>query len=118
MSAAVPLDQPAIHFSLRARAENSKQMLKKTGHYNGVADLRLAEQDVIRYELLYSRLQSTVIGAQQIGSKGACSPGTREVGESVVGLYTPEGDSIVFSGGIMVHVHTMSRFIKWISIRL
>jgi len=113
MSAAVSLDESAVQMSLRARAENSKQMLKRTGHYNGVVDLELAQQDVIRYELLYSRLQSLVIGAQQIGSKVACSPGTREVGESVVGLYTPEGDSIVFSGGIMVHVHTMSRFIKW-----
>ena len=113
MSATVPLEDSAIQMSLRAREDNSKRVLQATGHYNGIIDLHLAEQDVIRYELLYSRLQSIVIGSQEVGSKVACSPGTREVGESVVGLYTPEGDSIVFSGGIMVHVHTMSRFIKW-----
>jgi N-methylhydantoinase B/oxoprolinase/acetone carboxylase alpha subunit len=101
------------YVSLRARTEAVKQQLKATGNYKGISDLRLKERDVIRFELLYSRLQSIVIGSQLVGSKVACSPGTREVGESVVGLYTPEGDSVVFSGGIMVHVHTMSRFIKW-----
>ena len=113
MSAVKPLDAAAVYLSLRARTEGIKQLLKSTGHYKGVRDLRLKKQDVIRFELLYSRLQSIVIGSQQVGSKVACSPGTREVGESVVGLYTAEGDAIVFSGGIMVHVHTMSRFIKW-----
>ncbi len=113
MSATRPLENAPIQFSLRARMENAKRSFETTGHYNGVRQLVLRDRDVIRYELLYSRLQSIVIGAQQVGSRVACSPGTREVGESVVGLYTPEGDAIVFSGGIMVHVHTMSRFIKW-----
>ena len=113
MSATRPLEASPIQFSLRARMENSKRILQETGHYNGVSEMRRRNEDIIRFELLYSRLQSIVIGAQQVGSKVACSPGTREVGESVVGLYTPEGDAIVFSGGIMVHVHTMSRFIKW-----
>jgi acetone carboxylase alpha subunit len=113
MSATVPLEESAVQLSLKARTHNSKRLFETTGHYNGVSELRLQNEDVIRYELMYSRLQSIVIGSQQIGSKVACSPATREVGESVVGLYTPEGDSIVFSGGIMVHVHTMSRCIKW-----
>ena len=43
----------------------------------------------------------------------SASPGVREVGEMVVAIYTPEGDAIALSNGIMVHVHTMSRFIKW-----
>jgi N-methylhydantoinase B/oxoprolinase/acetone carboxylase alpha subunit len=113
MSATRPLESPAVQFSLRARMDNAKRTLESTGHYNGIRELALKRRDPIRYELLYSRLQSIVIGSQQVGSRVACSPGTREVGESVVGLYTPEGDAIVFSGGIMVHVHTMSRFIKW-----
>ena len=77
------------YVSLRARTEAVKQQLKATGHYKAIDDLRLKERDVIRFELLYSRLQSIVIGSQLVGSKVACSPGTREVGESVVGLYTP-----------------------------
>ena len=107
------LKDSVIPVSLNARRLRSKHLLETTGHYNGVSELRLKNKDVIRYELLFSRLQSIMISSQQVGSKVACSPATREVGESVVGMYTPEGDSVVFSGGIMVHVHTMSRFIKW-----
>ena len=40
-------------------------------------------------------------------------PKQLDVGEMVVAIYTPEGDAIALSNGIMVHVHTMSRFIKW-----
>ena len=107
------LKDSVIPVSLNARRLRSKHLLETTGHYNGVEELQLKNEDVIRYELLFSRLQSIMISSQQVGSKVACSPATREVGESVVGMYTPEGDSVVFSGGIMVHVHTMSRFIKW-----
>ncbi len=107
------LKDSVIPVSLNARRLRSKHLLETTGHYNGVSELQLKNEDVIRYELLFSRLQSIMISSQQVGSKVACSPATREVGESVVGMYTPEGDAVVFSGGIMVHVHTMSRFIKW-----
>lgn len=99
--------------SLKEQMRLEERIFQETGAYHGLKELKLKAQDPIKYELLFSRLQSLVIGAQQTGSKVACSPGTREVGESVVGLYTPEGDAVAFSGGIMVHVHTMSRFIKW-----
>ena len=59
------------------------------------------------------RLRSAVVNARESSKKICASPGVREVGESVVALYTAEGDSIVLSTGIMVHVHTLSRFIKW-----
>src|SRR5699024_11804899 len=51
--------------------------------------------------------------AREMARRISASPGVREVGEMVVALYTPEGDAISISTGIMVHVHTMSRFIKW-----
>jgi N-methylhydantoinase B/oxoprolinase/acetone carboxylase alpha subunit len=34
--------------------------------------------------------------------------------ELIFGIYTPEGDAIALSTGIMVHVHTMSSFIKYL----
>ena len=37
----------------------------------------------------------------------------RELGELCFALYTPEGDSIALSTGIIVHVHTMSDAIKY-----
>ena len=50
---------------------------------------------------------------REMARRISASPGVREVGEMVVALYTPEGDAVALSNGIMVHVHTMSRFIKW-----
>lgn len=38
---------------------------------------------------------------------------TRELGEIIFGLYTPEGDAVVLSRGLLIHVHTISRMIKW-----
>src|SRR5207245_10844038 len=67
----------------------------------------------VTVEMLLTGLRSSVVSARGTSKRISASPGVREVGESVVGLYTPEGDSVVFSFGIMVHVHTMSRFIKW-----
>ena len=82
MSATRPLEDTSLQFSLRARMENAKKQFEETGYYNGAENLTLKEADVIRFELLYSRLQSIVIGSQEVGSRVACSPGTREVGES------------------------------------
>src|SRR5699024_648376 len=62
---------------------------------------------------LHTKLRSVSIAAREMARSISASPGVREVGEMVVALYTPEGDAISLSTGIMVHVHTMSRFIKW-----
>src|SRR5438132_6855200 len=93
--------------------EQSESRLAETGCYDGITDLALKAEDPLKYESLHTRLRSTVVSARETSKRISASPGIREVGECVVGLYTPEGDSVVFSFGIMVHVHTMSRFIKW-----
>jgi acetone carboxylase alpha subunit len=91
----------------------SERSFRETGRYDGIAELAHKKQDPLRYESVHSRLRSLVVSARETSKRISASPGIREVGESVVALYTPEGDSIVLSMGIMVHVHTMSRFIKW-----
>lgn len=93
--------------------QRSRALLQETGHYHGISDLKLKAENYLRYESLHARLRSAVINARETAKKISASPGVREVGESVVALYTPEGDSIVLSTGIMVHVHTLSRFIQW-----
>jgi acetone carboxylase alpha subunit len=98
---------------LRKAMEESQARLTETGRYDGITELSLREQDPLLYESLHTRLRSAVVSARETSKRISASPGVREVGESVVGLYTAEGDSIVFSFGIMVHVHTASRFIKW-----
>ncbi|MGD9762827.1 MAG: hydantoinase B/oxoprolinase family protein [Candidatus Binatia bacterium] len=91
----------------------NRALLEETGHYHGVSELRLKAENYLHYESLHARLRSAVVNARETSKKISASPGVREVGESVVALYTPEGDSVVLSTGIMVHVHTLSRFIQW-----
>ena len=43
----------------------------------------------------------------------SASPIVKEIGELCFALYTPEGDSVALSTGIIVHVHTMSDAIKF-----
>ena len=60
----------------------------------------------------FSIMRVTCVSAREMARRISASPGVREVGEMVVALYTPEGDAVALSNGIMVHVHTMRRFIK------
>jgi acetone carboxylase alpha subunit len=99
--------------NLKERMHDSDLIFEETGHYQGLLDLQLKRTDPLRYESLHLRLRSAVVSARETAKKIAASPGVREVGEMVVALYTPEGDAIALSNGIMVHVHTCSRFIKW-----
>lgn len=99
--------------SLKARMAASEARMTETGHYDGVSDLQLREQDPLKYETLHTKLRSFCVSAREMARRISASPGVREVGEMVVALYTPEGDAVALSNGIMVHVHTTSRFIKW-----
>jgi acetone carboxylase alpha subunit len=98
---------------LLEQLEQSERIFAETGRYWGIERLELKEADPLRYDRLFSRLHSTVVAAREGARRIAASPGVREVGEMVVALYTPEGDAVTLSTGILVHVHTTSRFIKW-----
>src|SRR5699024_4484396 len=99
--------------TLKDQLLESDDLLKKTGHYAGITELEYRAEDPLRYESLHTKLRSIAVEAREMARRISASPGVREVGEMVVALYTPEGDAISLSTGIMVHVHTMSRFIKW-----
>lgn len=99
--------------SLRERMTASEARFSETGCYDGVSELVLREEDPLKYETLHTKLRSFCVSAREMARRISASPGVREVGEMVVALYTPEGDAIALSNGIMVHVHTTSRFIKW-----
>ena len=90
----------------------SERLLAETGRYHGTETLALKASDPIRYEKIFSRLRGGIIGARDTALNISASPVVREVGELCFGLYTPEGDSITLSTGIMAHVHTMSEAIK------
>lgn len=84
-----------------------------TGRYQGIERLALMEEDPIGYEKLFSRLRGGLVSARETAMNISASPIVRELGELCFALYTPEGDSVSLSTGIIVHVHTMSDAIKW-----
>ena len=73
----------------------------------------MKDSDPIGYEKLFARLRGGLVSARETALNISASPIVRELGELCFALYTPEGDSIALSTGIIVHVHTMSDAIKF-----
>src|SRR5438874_10426719 len=93
--------------------EESERLFAETGSYWGLESLELKQSDPIRYEKLFSRLRGGLVTARETALNISASPIVKEIGELCFALYTPEGDSIALSTGIIVHVHTMSDAIKY-----
>lgn len=92
---------------------NSEQLLNETGKYYGLENLSLKEEEPIRYERIFSSLRGGLVNARETAINISASPIVKEIGELCFALYTPEGDSVALSTGIIVHVHTMSDAIKY-----
>ncbi|PMP87847.1 MAG: hypothetical protein C0172_03940 [Caldisphaera sp.] len=100
--------------SLRDILEESDKLYKNTGCYYGLCgDLELYKKNPLKWERDRARLRSIMVTSREMATHIAASPITRSIGETCWVLFTPEGDSIVISTGIIVHVHTMSEEIKW-----
>jgi len=93
--------------------EESEKRFRETGHYWGLERLELYEKDPLKWERDRARLRAMVVLAREAATRIAASPITRSIGETCWVLFTPEGDSVALSTGIIVHVHTMSEEIKW-----
>lgn len=100
--------------SLREMLHLSEEQLAQTGHYCGCETLPLKTSDPIRFERIFSRVRGGVVIARETAKRIAASPLVEQMGELCFALYTPEGDSIAMSMGIIVHVNTMSAAIKYI----
>jgi len=99
--------------SLLERLDRAERLFRDTGHYQGLETLARHDADPLKFEAFHSRLLSTIISVRDTMKYIASSPAIRDFEEFVIGLYTPEGDAIALSTGIMVHVHTLSEFIKF-----
>lgn len=98
---------------LRVMYERGQQLVRETGHYWGLERLSLKESDPIRYEKIFARLRAGMVNARETAKRIAASPIVEQEGELCSVFYSPEGDSVALSTGIIVHVHTMSEFIKF-----
>ena len=99
--------------TLKNMLETSNRLSRETGHYYGVKSLDIRERQPILYEKMFSRLRGGLVNARATALNISASPIVKEIGELSFALYTPEGDSIALSTGIIVHVHTMSDAIKY-----
>jgi N-methylhydantoinase B/oxoprolinase/acetone carboxylase alpha subunit len=99
--------------TLKEMLEESEKLFEETKHYFGIDKLSLKEQDPFKYERAYASLRGALVSARETALHIAASPIVKEIGELCFALYTPEGDSIVVSTGILVHVHTMSEALKF-----
>src|SRR5450759_613261 len=99
--------------TLLGMLQESERLFAETGHYGGLHELELMASDPIGYEKLFSRIRGGLVSARETALNISASPIVRELGELCFALYTPEGDSVALSTGIIVHVHTMSEAIKF-----
>lgn len=99
--------------TLKEMLEESEKRFEEKKSYYGIEKLSLKEEDPFRYERAYASLRGALVSARETALHVAASPIVTEIGELCFGLYTPEGDSIAVSTGILVHIHTMSEGIKF-----
>src|SRR5919201_1578704 len=99
--------------TVRDMLERSEQLFTHSGRYWGIERLEMKEGDPIGFEKLFSRLRGGLVTARETALNISASPIVKEIGELSFALYTPEGDSVALSTGIIVHVHTISDAIKY-----
>src|SRR6056297_1313373 len=98
---------------LRDQFEELEDKTEETGHYAGFEKLSLKGEDPIEYEQMFAQLRGELVNARETSKEVAATPIVEQEGELCYGLFTPEGDSIAISTGIIVHIHTMSEASKY-----
>ena len=99
--------------TLREQFEKLEEKTELTDHYAGLEQLELKNEEPITYEQMFSQLRGDLVNARETSKEVAATPIVEQEGELCYGLFTPEGDSIAVSTGIIVHIHTMSEAIKY-----
>ena len=95
--------------TLQEMLAESESKFRETGYYYGLDNLYLKEKNPVEFERLFSRLRGSIIASRETAMRISASPIVRELGELCFALYSPEGDSLVLSTGVIVH----GEAIKW-----
>lgn len=99
--------------TLKEMLQHSEAAFAETGSYLGLKELEIRTGQPILYEKIFSHLRGGLVNARSTALNISASPIVKEIGELSFALYTPEGESIALSTGIIVHVHTMADAIKY-----
>ncbi len=105
MSTPAKLVDPPLKpgLTLAEKLADRDKLTDESGHYFGVKEFSLRDQDPMKFEMFYSRIQSAVLAAREVARYVAASPGGREMGENCWALATAEGDSLALSMGFVSH---------------
>jgi len=99
--------------SLKEMWEEKERLYKETGCYYGLKELPFMKADPLKLEVLASRLLATSVAGRETSRMISASPLVRDVAELAVAIYTPEGDCIIQSTGIIIHIPLMGQVIEW-----
>ena len=114
VNSAIQTQEDIGSLTLQQRLAASEALFSSTGSYQGLVDqLELKGSDPILFEKIFSRLRGGLVSARETALNISASAIVKELGELCFAIYTPEGDSVALSTGIIVHVHTMSDVIKY-----
>lgn len=99
--------------TLKEMLEESDRLFKETGKYLGLEKLGYKERYPLEYERVFALIRGSLVNGRETSMQISASPIVQELGEVCFTLYSPEGDTIAISSGIITHVRTMSDAIKW-----
>ncbi len=99
--------------TLKEMLDKKKQLWSDTGCYYGLQELSLSASAPFKLELLHARLLAAVIAGRETTRMISAAPQVREVAELAVALYTPEGDCLLQSTGIIIHITLMGQVVEW-----
>lgn len=99
--------------TLREMAEERQRLYEQSGHYCGLRELPLARKDPLKLEVLATRLLAAVISGRETARMISASPIVREMAELAVAIYTAEGDCVLQSTGLLIHLTLMGEVIQW-----
>ena len=99
----IPAQPASAAPTLRQQVSERDRLTQETGHYYGITELSLRDADPIKYERFYNKLHAAVLAARESARFVAASPGSREMGECLWGITTPEGDTLAVSMGFLSH---------------
>lgn len=109
------LPVPKTAPTLRQLLAERDRLTKESGHYYGIHEMSLRDADPIKYERFYNKLHAAVLAARESARFVAASPGSREMGECLWGLTTPEGDTLAVSLGFLSHTAVLPVAIRYMA---
>ena len=77
------------------------------------AGLFAREQDPVRYEIMFNRLWHTCNAQREKARRVSASTVVRDCGEILVSVCAPDGDSVVTSQGVLLHVNSVTRMVRF-----